>query len=162
MKRIFAAPIVGTSREPEARSRLAAIVESSADAMIGKTLDGVITSWNSGAERMYGYTEQEIVGRSVSVLIPSERSDELLAMMRRIARGERVEHFETKRIRKSGAVFDVSVSISPIRDVGCDAGQGYHFSRPITADEVVTLLAGRHSTFATPARRDVLSRRSAL
>ena len=63
--------------------------------MIGKTLDGVITSWNSGAERMYGYTAAEIVGRNVSVLIPSERSDELPAILKRLANGERVEHYET-------------------------------------------------------------------
>lgn len=102
--------------EMDATSRLAAIVESSADAMIGKTLEGVITSWNNGAEQMYGYSADEIVGRNVSVLIPSERADELPAILERIGRGERVAHFETQRRRKSGAVFDASVSISPIRD----------------------------------------------
>jgi PAS domain S-box-containing protein len=102
--------------EFEATSRLAAIVESSADAMIGKTLEGVITSWNSGAERIYGYTAEEIIGRNISVLIPSGRPDELPAMLQRVAGGERVEHYETERICKNGTVRDVSVSISPIRD----------------------------------------------
>jgi len=102
--------------ELESASRLAAIVESSTDAMIGKTLNGVITSWNPGAERMYGYAAAEVVGRNVSVLIPSERSEELPAILKRLALGERVEHYETERLRKNGAVFDVSVSISPIRN----------------------------------------------
>ncbi|MGO9875807.1 MAG: PAS domain-containing protein [Acidimicrobiia bacterium] len=100
----------------ESTSRLAAVVESSADAMIGKTLDGVITSWNPGAERMYGFAAAEIVGRNISVLIPLERTDELPAILRRVASGERVEHYEAERVRKNGVVFDVSVSISPIRD----------------------------------------------
>jgi PAS domain S-box-containing protein len=104
-------------KEPqlEAISRLAAILGSSADAMIGKTLDGVITSWNGGAERMYGYRAEEIVGRNVSVLVPSDRSDELPGMLERLARGERIENFETRRLCKDGTIVDVSVSISPVR-----------------------------------------------
>jgi PAS domain S-box-containing protein len=107
------------ARDPhdfEAASRLAAIVESSADAMIGKTLDGVVTSWNAGAERMYGYGAKEIVGRNISVLIPPDRVDELSAILLRVAGGERVEQYETQRLRKNGVVFDASVTISPIRD----------------------------------------------
>jgi PAS domain S-box-containing protein len=105
-----------TFAESAAASRLAAIVESSADAMIGKTLDGVITSWNAGAARMYGYAPEEVVGRNISVIIPSDRPAELHAMLQRIASGEQVDHYETERIHKNGAVFEVSVSISPIRD----------------------------------------------
>src|SRR3984893_8020742 len=82
--------------ELEAVSRLAAIVESSADAMIGKTLDGVITTWNAGAESMYGYGAGEVVGRNVSVLVPPGRPDELPAMLERLARGDRGEHYETQ------------------------------------------------------------------
>jgi PAS domain S-box-containing protein len=107
---------VAAPEDLEAVSRLAAIVESSTDAMIGKTLDGVITSWNAGAERMYGYAPEEIIGRNISLLVPSDRPDEVSSILRRVARGERVEHFETERIRKSGEVFDVSVTISPIRN----------------------------------------------
>ena len=102
--------------EAETASRLAAIVESSADAILGKTLDGVITSWNAGAEHIYGYTAGEIVGRNVSELIPPDRTGELEPILARLRRGERVEPFETRRRRKDGRIFDVSVCISPIRD----------------------------------------------
>jgi two-component system cell cycle sensor histidine kinase/response regulator CckA len=116
VRRKFSAPALAASDELEATSRLAAIVESSADAMIGKTLDGVITSWNKGAEGMYGYAAEEIIGRNISALVPLERPNELPAMLQRVAGGERVEHYETQRIRKNGDVLDVSVTISPIRD----------------------------------------------
>ncbi len=107
----------------EATSRLAAIVGSSADAIIGTTLDGVITSWNAGAEQEYGYARDEIIGRSVSALYPPDRADELAPILDGIRRGERVEHFETKRARKDGTILDVSISVSPIRDAsGAVAG----------------------------------------
>ncbi|MCU1466289.1 MAG: sensor hybrid histidine kinase [Actinomycetia bacterium] len=104
------------AEELEAASRLAAIVESSTDAMIGKTLDGVITTWNAGAERMYGYNSADVVGQNIALLIPPDRSDELPAILRRVASGEQVDHYETQRRRKDGSVLDVSVTISPIRD----------------------------------------------
>ena len=107
-------PVAG--REFELTSRLAAIVESSADAVIGKTLDGTITSWNGGAADMYGYSVGEMIGRNVSVLIPADRLGELASILERLARGERVAHFETKRCCKDGRILDVSVSISPIHD----------------------------------------------
>ena len=99
-------------------ARLAAIVESSADAIIGKTLDGVITSWNAGARAMYGYAAEEMIGRNVSALIPPDQAGELEPILARLRRGEQVEHFETKRLRKNGSIIDVSISVSPIRDVG--------------------------------------------
>ncbi len=108
--------ISAASRELEVTSRLAAIVESSGDAIISKTLDGVITSWNTGAQRMYGYTADEVVGRNVSILVPPDRAGELAAILQSVRRGERVEHFETKRLRKDQHILDVSVSVSPIRD----------------------------------------------
>ncbi len=98
---------------------LAAIVESSDDAIIGKTLDGTITSWNRAAELLYGHTAAEAVGRPISLIIPPDLPDELPSIMERLRRGERVDHYETVRMRKDGARLDVSVSISPIRD---DAG----------------------------------------
>jgi two-component system, cell cycle sensor histidine kinase and response regulator CckA len=97
-------------------SRLAAIVESSDDAIIGKTLDGTITDWNHGAERMYGYPASEMLGRSVLQIFPPDLAPELENILDRIRRGERVEHFETRRVRKDGTAIDVSVSISPIHD----------------------------------------------
>jgi two-component system, LuxR family, sensor kinase FixL len=108
----------GAAREREfaVASRLAAIVESSPDAILAKTLDGTITRWNGGAEHMYGYTAREAVGRSVSILIPPDRAEELRDGLERAARGELVEAYETRRLRKDGTALDVSLSISPIRD----------------------------------------------
>jgi PAS domain S-box-containing protein len=96
---------------------LAAIVESSDDAIIGKDLEGVITSWNQGAERIYGYKGEEVLGCQVSRNVPEDRIQELHEIMVRVARGERIEQLETKRITKDGRVLDVSLTISPIRNV---------------------------------------------
>lgn len=95
---------------------LAAIVESSDDAIIGKTLEGNIVSWNPAAERIYGYSAKEIVGHSIAVLVPPGRADEVPEILGKIKSGERVEHFETVRMKKDGAAIDVSLTISPIRD----------------------------------------------
>ena len=97
---------------------LASIVESCDDAIIGKTLDGTVVSWNPGAERLYGYRAAEMIGRSISVLIPSYRPEELPEIDDAIKRGERVDGFETVRIRKDGKPVEVSLTISPIRDAG--------------------------------------------
>ena len=99
----------------EARLQLAAIVESSQDAIIGKTLDMKIVSWNRGAEGIYGYTAAEVIGKPISILMPPGREDELPAIMERIRCGKNVEPFETKRLRKGGAVIDVSLAVSPIK-----------------------------------------------
>ena len=100
----------------ESQAYLAAIVESSDDAIIGKDLNGIITSWNQGAERLFGYTAQEAIGRSITMLIPAERLDEEVEILTRIRRGERVEHFETVRVRKDGSQLGVSLTISPVKD----------------------------------------------
>jgi PAS domain S-box-containing protein len=105
-----------TAQEFELAARLAAIVESSDDAILSKTLDGVITSWNPGAARMYGYRPEEVIGQNVTILIPADRRAELGPILDRLRRGERVGPFETKRRRKDGTILDVSVCISPIRD----------------------------------------------
>jgi PAS domain S-box-containing protein len=97
-------------------SHLAAIVESSDDAIIGKTLDGVITTWNQGAERLYGYSAEEVKGKPISILVPPERPDELTEILERIKRGEKVQHYETRRIRKDGNLIEVILTVSPIRD----------------------------------------------
>jgi PAS domain S-box-containing protein len=98
------------------RARLAAIVESSNDAIIGKDLNGVITSWNAGAEQLFGYTARESVGQPVTMLIPPEKFDEEPAILERIRRGESVNHYETVRRRKDGVLLDVSVTVSPVLD----------------------------------------------
>ncbi|PAP75899.1 PAS domain S-box protein [Rubrivirga marina] len=98
------------------QSLLAAIVESSDDAIVSKSLDGIITSWNAGAERILGYTADEAVGQSVLMLIPPERRDEERMILDRIRRGQRVDHFETVRVDRSGRKLDVAITVSPIRD----------------------------------------------
>jgi PAS domain S-box-containing protein len=104
-------------REAErSRSLLAAIVESSTDAVIGKTLGGTITSWNAAAERLYGYAAEEAVGRHISLVVPEELREDLAEIMTRLGRGERVERAETVRLRRDGARIDMSLAVSPIRD----------------------------------------------
>jgi PAS domain S-box-containing protein len=98
------------------RERLAAIVDSSEDAIISKTLDGTVTAWNRGAEKVFGYSAAEIVGKSIRVLLPTGRNDEEADILDRIGRGQSIDHFETVRVRKDGAAIDVSVTVSPIRD----------------------------------------------
>ena len=98
------------------RSRLAAIVESSDDAIVGKTLDGTIATWNRGAERLYGYNAEEAIGQPVSMLVPPDQADDLARILDKVRRGEATEHVETVRRRKDGTLVDVSVTISPIRD----------------------------------------------
>ena len=102
--------------DQELTERLAAIFESSDDAILGKTLDGVVTSWNAAAERMYGYTRAEMMGQSVFRIFPPDRAGELALILDEVRRGQRVRHLETQRVRKDGSVIDVSVSVSPIRD----------------------------------------------
>ncbi|MGH8728786.1 MAG: PAS domain S-box protein [Burkholderiales bacterium] len=110
------ADITERKQAAEARARLAAIVESSDDAIISKDLNGVITSWNEGAEQLFGYTAQEAIGKPVALLIPPDRLHEGPAILERLKRGERVEHFETIRLRKDGTALDISLTISPVRD----------------------------------------------
>jgi two-component system cell cycle sensor histidine kinase/response regulator CckA len=102
--------------EFELATRLAAIVESSGDSIVSATLDGVVTSWNAAAERMYGYAAGEIIGRSTSVLIPPDTVAELMPILQRVRQGERIEHFETRLRRKDGSIIEVSLCDSPTRD----------------------------------------------
>ncbi|MDO8260384.1 MAG: PAS domain S-box protein [Candidatus Magasanikbacteria bacterium] len=113
-------------------SFLAAIVESSDDAIIGKTLDGTIVSWNKGAERQYGYTAKEIIGKSVLTVIPKDRADELQKFIDVVKEGKSVLNNETVRVRKDGLPFDVSISISPIRDSENNIIGAASFSRSIS------------------------------
>jgi PAS domain S-box-containing protein len=103
-------------RAEEAQARLAAIVESSDDAIVSKTLEGIILSWNRGAERLFGYTPPEAVGRPITLIIPPDRLDEESEILARIVNGERVDHFETVRVAKDGRQIDISLTISPVRD----------------------------------------------
>jgi PAS domain S-box-containing protein len=109
--------IVERQRAEAIIKQFPAIIESSDDAIISKTLDGIITSWNPAAERMFGYMANEIIGKPITLLIPAGRVQEEKEMLAHIAKGERVQHFETIRVRKDGRRFDVSATISPIKDV---------------------------------------------
>jgi PAS domain S-box-containing protein len=95
---------------------LASIVDSSDDAIVSKTLEGVITTWNVGAERLFGYTAKEAIGQPISLIIPLDRRDEETSILARLSQGERIDHFDTIRLRKDGTALDVSLSISPLRD----------------------------------------------
>ncbi len=95
---------------------LAAIVDSSDDAIVSKSLDGIITSWNAGAERLFGYTPNEAIGQHVSLIIPVDRRHEETVILERLRRGERIDHFDTVRVRKDGTTLDISLTISPVRD----------------------------------------------
>lgn len=94
---------------------LAAIIESAEDAIISKTLEGIITSWNKGAERIFGYTADEVIGKPITILIPPGHEDEEPAILARLRAGERMEHYETVRVRKDGQLIDISLTVSPIR-----------------------------------------------
>jgi PAS domain S-box-containing protein len=100
----------------DSQQRLAAIVASSDDAVISKTLDGTITSWNRGAERIYGYPPDEAIGRPISILVPEDRANEVPSILERVRANQSVEHYETKGITRDGRTIDVSLTISPIRD----------------------------------------------
>jgi PAS domain S-box-containing protein len=112
--------------------RLAAIVESSDDAIISKDLDGIITSWNKGAERLFGYLAEEVIGKPVTILIPPERQDEEDAILRRLRRGDRIEHYETVRQRRDGSLIDISLTISPVRDAEGNVVGASKIARDIT------------------------------
>ncbi len=134
-----------TEREHEAivASRLAAIVESSDDGIIGKDLDGTITSWNRGAEDIFGFTAAEMIGESILVLIPPDREAEEAHILEQIQRGQRVKHFETLRRHKDGRLIDVSVTSSPIRD---------HDGRIVGASKIVRDITERKRADAVAAR----------
>jgi PAS domain S-box-containing protein len=124
--------ITERKRAEEGALRLASIVEFSNDAIIGKTLDGIITSWNVGARRLYGYSPEEVTGRSIALLVPPERRDELSDILERLKAGESIEHFETVRRKKTGELVDVSLTISPIKNEGGEITGASTIARDIT------------------------------
>jgi len=117
---------------PEPRDWLAAIIHGSDDAIISKDLNGIIQSWNGGASRLFGYSAEEVLGKSITILIPEDRLDEEPVILSRIQRGERVDHFETRRRRKDGTLVDISLVISPIRNAKGDIVGASKIARDIT------------------------------
>jgi two-component system sensor kinase FixL len=106
----------GRKNAEAANDRLVAFIASSDDAIVGKSLDGLVTSWNRGAEQIFGYAAADMLGQPISKLVPEGEVDESLEILARITRGERIEHYETRRQRKDGTVIDISLSVSPVRD----------------------------------------------
>jgi PAS domain S-box-containing protein len=101
----------------EAAQHLASIVESSDDAIVSKDLNGIIRTWNKGAERLFGYTAEEVVGKPITIIIPEDRQSEEPHILEQIRRGKSIEHYETQRVRKDGSFVDISLTVSPVRDV---------------------------------------------
>jgi PAS domain S-box-containing protein len=124
--------ITERKRAEAAQQRLAAIVENSEDAIVSTTLDGAITSWNRGAERLFGYSADEAVGRPASMLVPERLADEEVRVMDRLRRNEQIDHFETVRRRKDGTEVDVSEMVSPVRNGAGELAGGSRISRDIT------------------------------
>jgi PAS domain S-box-containing protein len=124
--------ITDRTRSDEQGALLAAIVQSSTDTIFSKTLDGTITSWNRAAERMYGYMAEEVIGKPVTILVPHDLPDEVPQILARVARGERIEHYETRRLRKDGSELNVSISVSPIRNTDREIIGAATIARDIT------------------------------
>src|SRR5438128_160932 len=119
-------------RSDELRALLAAIVESSDDAIVGKTVDGIITSWNHGAERLFGYSEAEAIGQHIFLIIPDDRRAEEEDVLARVRRGEKVDHFETVRRTKDGRRVPISLTVSPLKDLNGNVIGASKVARDIT------------------------------
>ena len=135
-KKLFTAivrDVTDTSKSRETSARLASIVESTDDAIVSKTLDGVITSWNPAAEKLFGYSASEAIGKPMSILFPTEMISEEPSILSSIAKGQSIDHFETQRVRKDGKRIDVSVTISPLRDNSGKIIGASQIARDITA-----------------------------
>ena len=126
------ADITERKQAEDAMGQLAAIVESSDDAIVSKDLNGVIMSWNKGAEKLFGYAAEEVIGKSIMILIPPDRADEETRVLESIRRGEKIDHYETVRRRKDGALVEISLTVSPLRDKAGNVIGGAKIARDIT------------------------------
>jgi two-component system, chemotaxis family, CheB/CheR fusion protein len=152
--------VTGRRHAEITEARLGAIIASSDDAIISKTLDGTILSWNAGAERLFGYRPEEAIGRSVTIIIPHERHDEEREILAKLIRGERVDHYETIRCTKSGELIDVSLTSSPVRDASGRIVGASKIARDITArkrHEEQRLLMAEELRRADQAKNDFLA-----
>jgi PAS domain S-box-containing protein len=144
----------------DARSLLAAIVDSSDDAILSKNLEGIVLSWNRAAERLYGYTAEEVIGKPIGIIVPDSRAFEVADFLARLARGERVEHVETERIRKDGTIVPVSLTISPVRDADGNVVGASAIARDITERRraELALREAMRAEAANRAKSEFLSR----
>jgi PAS domain S-box-containing protein len=152
--KFFTAIVRDVSESTKAREvagRLAAIVESTDDAIISKTLDGIITSWNPAAERLFGYSSQEVIGKPMLLLVPPELQQEERDILARIAKGERIEHFETRRVCKPGNQIDVAVTVSPLRDSSGRVIGASTIARDITEAKRIQEQTAQHAALLTLA-----------
>jgi PAS domain S-box-containing protein len=139
------------------RMWLASIVESSDDAIVSKNLNGIITSWNEGAHRVFGYSAKEVIGKPIIILIPPDRHHEEKVILDHIRRGERVEHYETIRRRKDGSLIDVSLTISPIRGAQGKIVAASKIARDITAQKCAERLLQRQADLLDQSHDAILS-----
>jgi PAS domain S-box-containing protein len=147
----------------EREAHLAAIVSSSDDAIISKTLEGIITSWNNAAERIFGYKAAEVIGQPITILIPADRLEEEPAIIERLKRGERVDHFETKRITKDKKILDISLTISPIKSSDGTIIGASKIARDITGQKAAEkLIAEAKEKFKDQLEKTVEQRTSEL
>jgi PAS domain S-box-containing protein len=136
-------------------SLLAAIVESSDDAIIGKDLNGIVTSWNKGAERIFGYTATEMVGQNIAKLVPPDDIDEMPSILERIRRGERVDHYETVRLSKDGRRVNISLTVSPVHDNNGKTIGASKIARDITEKKLSEQALFRHTERLMRANADL-------
>ena len=146
----------------EVREHLAAVVDSSDDAIIGKDLNGIITAWNRGAEKIFGFSAAEVMGKPMLMIFPPDRVNEESDILARIARGESVEHFETVRVRKDGAKIDVSVTISPIRDGSGAIVGASKIAHDITLRKQAEEAVQKSLAASEKARKELVDQRFAL
>ena len=157
---------IGERTAEELAFWLAAIIESSDDAIMGLNLGGIFTSWNKGAERIFGYLAEEVIGKSVKILIPPDRYNEEPAILERIRRGERVEHYDTVRRRRDGSSIDISMTVSPVKNTDGKIIGASKIARDITerkrSEAHIALLAReaehRVKTYWQPYRQRFSSR----
>jgi len=164
--RCFTRDITEQKEAREIRDRLAAVVESSDDAILSKTLDGIIMTWNKGAERMFGYRPEEVIGKPVTILMPPDRVNEEPSILERLRRGERIDHYETIRRRKDGTLLNISLSVSPVRDANGNIVGASKIARDITEriQGQAALLEAQEklSRYAEDLERQVAERTTAL
>jgi PAS domain S-box-containing protein len=149
--------VTDQQRSIENAERLASIVRNTEDAIIGKTLDGIITSWNIGSEKLYGYSEKEVLGKRIDIVVPQDRMGELRSMMAKITKGEVVEHLQTLRKRKDGSLVEVSITTSPIKDANGRITGASTIARDITKERQIDKAKTEFVSLASHQLRTPLS-----